>query len=80
MDSELHHKIGLILTGQSFDINQGAALRKDTDELRRMLVEVVDLLANARLEIAEARAALDRPMRVELNHRYLGSITGTVKH
>jgi hypothetical protein len=40
----------------------------------------VDLLANARLEIAEARAALDRPMRVELNHRYLGSITGTVKH
>jgi hypothetical protein len=80
MDSELHHKIGLILTGQSFDINQGAALRKDADELRRMLVEVVDLLANARLEIAEARAALDRPMKVELNHRYLGSITGTVKH
>jgi hypothetical protein len=55
-------------------------LRKDTDELRRMLVEVVDLLANARLEIAEARAALDRPMKVELSNRYLGSLNGTVKH
>jgi hypothetical protein len=79
MDNELHHKIGLILTGQSFDINQGAALRKDVDDVNRRMGEAIELLAHVRLELAEARAAMDRALRVELNHRYLGSITGTVK-
>jgi hypothetical protein len=79
-DNDLHHKIGLLMTGQSFLINGYAAGRKDADELRRMLSEVVELLAHARLEIAEARAALDRPMKIEASNKYLGAINGTVKH
>jgi hypothetical protein len=80
VDNDLHHKIGLLMTGQSFLINGYAAGRKDADELRRMLAEVVELLAHARLEIAEARAALDRPMKIEASNKYLGAINGTVKH
>jgi hypothetical protein len=79
MDNELHHKIGLLMTGQSVLINGYAAGRKDLDELRRMLAEVVELLAHARLEIAEARAALDRPLNIEVGHKYFGTLKGTAK-
>jgi hypothetical protein len=79
-DTDLHHKIGLLMTGNSFLINQLAALRKDGDDISRRLGEVVELLAHARLEIAEARAALDRPMKIEASNKYLGAINGTVKH
>jgi hypothetical protein len=78
-DQDLHHKIGILMTGQSFLINGYAAGRKDADELRRMLAEVVELLAHARLEIAEARAALDRPLNIEVGHKYLGTMKGTAK-
>jgi hypothetical protein len=78
-DPAVLESLRLLNTGNSFIINQLAAHRKDTEALHQQLANCYDLIAHARLEIAEARAAQDRSLKVELSHRYLGSINGTVK-
>jgi hypothetical protein len=79
VDTELHNRIALVQTGMSFLINQIAAQRNDIETLHRQLANTYDQIANARLEIKEARAAMDRPLTVEIPHRLLGTLRGTVK-
>jgi hypothetical protein len=78
IDTELHNRIALVQTGISFLINQYAAQRADIETLHRQLANTYDQLAHARLELQEARAAMDRPLKVELNHRILGTLRGTI--
>lgn len=77
-DEELHNRIALVQTGISFLINQYAAQRADIDTLHRQLANTYDQVAHLRLEVQEARAAMNRPLNVELHHRLLGTIKGTV--
>jgi hypothetical protein len=79
VDTELHNRIAMIQTAMSFLINQIAAQRNDIETLHRQLANTYDQIANARLEIKEARAAMDRPLTVEIPHRLLGTLRGTVK-
>jgi hypothetical protein len=79
VDTELHNRIALVQTGISFLINQFAAQRADIETLHRQQANLYDQIAHARLEVQEARAAMDRPLNVELNHRILGTLRGTVK-
>jgi hypothetical protein len=78
-DPAVLEALRLLNTGNAFIINQLAAHRKDTEALHQQLASVSDLIAHARLEIAEARAAMDRALKVELGIPYLGHASGTVK-
>lgn len=78
-DAELHARIALMQTSLSFLINEVAAQRKDLVVAHHQLANIHDQLAHARLEIQDARKALDRPLNVELSHRYLGTMKGTIQ-
>jgi hypothetical protein len=79
VDTELHNRIAMIQTAMSFLINQIAAQRNDIEVLHRQLANNFNEVAHVRLEIKEARAAMDRPLTVEIPHRLLGTLRGTVK-
>jgi hypothetical protein len=79
VDTELHNRIALVQTGLSFLINQIAAQRNDIEVLHRQQANLYDLVSHVRLEMKEARAAMDRPLTVEIPHRLLGTLRGTIK-
>jgi hypothetical protein len=47
--------------------------------LHRQQANLYDLVSHVRLEMKEARAAMDRPLTVEIPHRLLGTLRGTIK-
>jgi hypothetical protein len=56
-----------------------SALRHDDQALRHQLASVYDELQHARLEIQDARRAMDRELVIDANVKVLGKIGGTVR-